>query len=316
MNYILCGELYPILRKHLNKILKERLGEPDNFSVVKIDFEESPVEEIVYEASSLPLGYDKKAVVVDNATFLTKEADPKDENQILELLQKSTNDIDLIFILRNDKINKQGEIFNYVKDNGQIKEVLSISKDEWPLYVRKYFANRNIEITSEAIAELANRTNCDLTLFINEAEKLCLYKNSITLADVNLMVAKPLEDDAFQISNALFKGDNGTAVSMYRDLKLVDPKLEGSLIPMLASQFRFISQVCYLDSKGFDQAEIAKELNASPYRVKISLRNTRNISRRQIANLLDKLYNLDLQIKSGQIDRTYGLELFLINFPN
>ena len=30
----------------------------------------------------------------------------------------------------------------------------------------------------------------------------------------------------------------------------------------------------------------------------------------------DKLYNLDLQIKSGQIDRSYGLELFLINFPN
>ena len=114
MNYILCGELYPILRKHLNKILKERLGEPNNFNVVKIDFEESPVEQIVYEASSLPLGYDKKAVVVDNATLLTKEADPKDEKQIVELLQKSTNDIDLIFILRNDKINKQGEIFNYV----------------------------------------------------------------------------------------------------------------------------------------------------------------------------------------------------------
>ena len=316
MNYILCGELYPVIRKHLNKILKERLGEPDNFNVVKIDFEESPVEEIIYEASSLPLGYDKKAVVVDNASFLTKDVDPKVENQILELLEKSTNDIDLIFILRNDQVNKQGEIFNFVKENGQILEFLSISKDEWPVYIRRYFKNKNIEITSEAIMELSNRVNGDLTLFINDAEKLCLYKNSITLVDVNLMVAKPLEDDAFQISNALFKGDNGAAISIYRDLKLVDPKLEGSLIPMLASQFRFISQVCYLDSKGFDQAEIARELNASPYRVKISLRNTRNISRKQIANLLDKLYNLDLQIKSGQIDRSYGLELFLINFPN
>ena len=69
MNYILCGELYPIIRKHLNKILKDRLGEPDNFNVVKLDFEESPVEEIIYEASSLPLGYEKKAVVVDNASF-------------------------------------------------------------------------------------------------------------------------------------------------------------------------------------------------------------------------------------------------------
>ena len=316
MNYILCGELYPQIRKHLKKILKDRLGESDGFNVTKLDFEESSVEEIVYEASSLPLGYDKKAVVVDNASFLTKDADPKVEAKILELLEKSSNDIDLIFILRNDKINKQGEIFNYVNEHGQILEFLSISKDEWPIYIRRYFKNKNVEITSEAINELANRVNGDLGLFLNEAEKLTLYKNSITLADVCLMVAKPIEDDAFQMSNALFKGNNGEAIDIYRDLKLMDHNIEGQLIPMLASQFRFMSQVCFLDSKGLDQNEIAKDLNASPFRVKITLKNSRNISRKQIANILDKLCNLDLQIKSGQIDRSYGLELFLINFPN
>ena len=139
MNYILCGELYPMIRKHLNKILKERLGEPDDFNVTKIDFEESSVEEIAYEASSLPLGYEKKAVVVDNAEFLTKDADPKQEAKILEILEKSTSDIDLIFILRSDKVNKNGEIFNFIKDNGQVLEFLNISKDEWPIYIRKYF---------------------------------------------------------------------------------------------------------------------------------------------------------------------------------
>ena len=37
------------------------------------------------------------------------------------------------------------------------------------------------------------------------------------------------------------------------------------------------------------------------------------MSRRQIAHALDDLYYLDYQIKSGQINRFYGLELFLIN---
>lgn len=316
MNYILCGELYPMIRKHLNKILKERLGEPDDFNVVKIDFEESSIDEIAYEASTLPLGYERKAVVVDNANFLTKEADPKDEAKILEILQKSLNEINIIFILRNDKINKNGEIFNYVEENGQVLEFLPISKDEWPIYIRKYFKQKNVEITSEAINELASRVDGDLTRFLNEAEKLCLYKNSITLSDVALMVSKPLEDDAFQMSNALFRGDNGVAISIYRDLKLLGQKFVDALIPMLAFQFRFISQVCYLDYKGLEKEEIAKELNVSPVRVKIALKNSRNMARKQIAGALDKLYNLDLQIKSGQIDRSYGLELFLINFPN
>ena len=316
MNYILYGELYPMIRKHLNKILKERLGETDDFNVTKIDFEESSLDEIEYESSSLPLGYDKKAVVVDNAHFLTKDVEPKDEEKVLEILKKSTDDIDLIFIHRDANVDKKGKIFNYVKENGQVFEFLNIEKDEWPIYIRKYFKNKNVEITTEAVNELANRVDGDLTRFINEAEKLCLYKNSITLTDVALIVSKPLEDDAFQMSNALFRGENGVAISIYRDLKLLGQKFVDALIPMLAAQFRFISQVCFLDSKGLEKEEIASELSVSPVRVKIALKNANNISRKQISNALDKLYNLDLQIKSGQIDRSYGLELFLINFPN
>ena len=316
MNYILYGELYPMIRKHLNKILKERLGETDDFNVTKIDFEESTLDEIAYESSSLPLGYDKKAVVVDNAIFLTKDVDEKDEEKVLEILKNSTDDIDLIFIWRSEKVNKSGKIFNSVKENGQVFEFLNIEKDQWPLYIRKYFKNKNVEISSEAVDELASRVDGDLTRFMNEADKLCLYKSSITLADVALMVAKPLEDDAFQMSNALFRGDNGLAISIYRDLKLLGQKFVDALIPMLASQFRFISQVCYLDSRGLEKEDIASELGVSPVRVKIALKNARNISIKEIANALDKLYNLDLQIKSGQIDRSYGLELFLINFPN
>ena len=316
MNYILFGEQYPMIRKRLNKILKERLEEVDDFNVTKIDFEESSVDEIIYEASSLPLGYDKKAIVVDNATFLTKDVDPKQEAAILDMLQKSINEINIIFILRSEKINKNGEIYNYIEENGQVFEFLNLTKDEWPSYVRKYFQQKNVQITSEAADELATRVDGDLMRFINEAEKLCLYKNLISLADVCAMVAKPLEDNAFEISNALLKGDNSKAISVYRDLKLQGQKLVDSLIPMLANQFRFISQVCYLDSKGLDKDEIAKQLGTNPVRVKVTLKNSRNIARKQIAGALDKLYNLDSQIKSGQIDRSYGMELFLINFPN
>ena len=316
MNYILFGEQYPMIRKRLNKILKERLEEVDDFNVTKIDFEESSVDEIIYEASSLPLGYDKKAIVVDNATFLTKDADPKQEAAILDMLQKSINEINIIFILRSEKINKAGEIYNFIESNGQVFEFLNLTKDEWPSYVRKYFQQKNVEITSEAAEELASRVDGDLMRFINEADKLCLYKNLISIADVCTMVAKPLEDNAFEISNALLKGDNNKAISVYRDLKLQGQKLVDSLIPMLANQFRFISQVCYLDAKGLDKDEIAKQLATNPVRVKVTLKNSRNIARKQIAGALDKLYNLDSQIKSGQIDRSYGMELFLINFPN
>lgn len=316
MIYIIYGEQYPMIRNNLAKILKDCLKEPDDFNTIKIDFDESCIEEVIQEASLLPLGYDKKAVVVDNAAFLTKEGKEDDKKKLLECIKDTPDEINLIFILRSEKIDKSSPIVQFVQENGRILELLNPKKEEWPVYVRKYFAKRNIEIEAAAVNELITRVDGDLNRFINEADKLCLYKEKITLSDVLLMVAKPLEDDAFQMSNALFRGDNSLALSIYRDLKLLGAKATDALIPMLASQFRFISEVCFLDVRGLEKADIAKQLGVNEVRVSIALKNSRYLNRRQIAHALDDLYNLDAQIKSGQIDRSYGLELFLINFPN
>ena len=316
MNYILYGEQYPMIRKRLTKILDERLGKPDDFNVVKIDYDESSIDEVISECSLLPLGYERKAVVVDNASFITKDVDEETKKKFLECIKNSGDEIDIILILRSEKIDQKSEIVNEIKDHGKIFEFLNLKPEEWPVYIKKYFNDRDVEISTDAALELAARVDGDLLRFINEADKLCLYKNKIEISDIVLMVSKPLEDDAFKITNMLLKGDNETALSVYKDLKLLGSKSVETIIPMLATQFRFISEVAYLDSQGLDINQIADELAVKDIRVKIALKNCRYLSKRQIAHAIDDLYNLDYQIKSGQIDRFYGFELFLINFPN
>ena len=316
MNYILYGEQYPMIKKRLKKILAENLGEVDDFNVVKFEFSEDNLNDIIDEASMLPLGYDSKAVVIDKATFL----EPKGKKEIVEkftkLILESSDSICIIFILRSENLDHKNEIVKNIETNGKIFEFLNLKKEEWPRYIEKYFKERNVVIDPKAVDELSLRVDGDLMRFINEAEKLCLYKDHISLTDVTLMVNKPLEDDAFQITNALYRGDNAAAISIFRDIRLLGSNSTDGLIPMLGSQFRFASQVLFLSSRGLDRFEIAKQLNANEWRVKITLNNCRNLSRRQIAHALDDLYYLDYQIKSGQINRFYGLELFLINFPN
>ena len=305
-----------MIKKRLNKILTERLGEVDDFNVVRFDLDEDEIDAVIDEASLLPLGYERKAVIVDNATFLTNGGKKEDKEKILELLKNSGDEVDLIFVYHGDSIDDKSDIYAFVEANGSVLNFVNISKEDWPKYALKYFKDRNVEIEPKAVDELISRIDGDLLRFINEADKLCLYKDKISLLDVTLMVSKPLEDDVFQISNALLRGDNAAALSIFRDLKLIDSKIVENLIPMLGSQFRFISQVMFLSSKGLDKREIALELGAKEGRVGVTLRNSRNLSRIEVAHALDDLYYLDYQIKSGQIDRFYGFELFLINFPN
>ena len=316
MNYILYGEQYPMIKKRLKKVLKENLGEVDDFNVVKFDYSNDIVDEIIDEASMLPLGYDSKAVVVDNASFLEPKGNKEISEKFLKLLENSNDSIHVIFVLRNENLDDKNEVAKWINENGEVFHFNNLTKEEWPKYVAKYFNDRGVQIDPNAVEELISRVDGDLTRFVNEAEKLCLYKDHLTLTDITLMVAKPLEDDAFQITNALYRGDNAAALSIFRDIKLLGSNSTDGLIPMLGSSFRFASQVMFLSSRGLDANEIAKQLNANEWRVKITIRNCKKLTRRQIAHALDDLYYLDYQIKSGQINRYYGLELFLINFPN
>lgn len=314
MNYILSGSQSPLIKKALKKILKERLGEPDDFNVTRFDLNEDDEEEIISEFSLLPLGYERKAVIIDNATFLSGGNKTRMEKFSKELVDDDS--IDIIFINHEASLDEKSPIFKSINENGTILVFEDISKDQWPKYVKKYFSEKGVTIDQDAVNELIVRVGGDLNLFMNEANKLCLYSDHITLVDITLMVAKPIEDDVFRLVNALFLKDNALALDIFRDLKLLGSRSTDSLIPMLAGQFRFVNEVAFLYNKGFSYSEIASELGAKEFRVKKAIQNARVFPSRIIARALDDLYALDYNIKSGQIDRFYGIELFLINFPN
>lgn len=316
MNFILYGEQFPMIKKRLSKILKERLGEPDGFNVAKFDLDETDPSEIVSEAELLPLGYDRKAVVVDHCAFLGNGGNKEQREIFTKLIENSSDEIDLILIHRSGTIDDKLPLVQQVKENGQIFNFVNLKKEDWPVFIKKYFKEHNVEIEPAAINELALRVDGDLYRFMNEAQKLVLYKDHINIADVALMVNKPLEDDVFQISNALIRGDNATAVSIFRDLQKLGSRATDTLIPMLGTQFRFIYDAAFLYEKGLEKGQISRQLGTSEVRVSIALKNSRSLSRTMLAHALDDLYQLDYNIKSGQIDRFYGFELFLINFPN
>ena len=127
------------------------------------------------------------------------------------------------------------------------------------------------------------------------------------------MVVRPLEDNTFLIFNYLITGKNADAVKLFRDLRVsnVEPV---TLISMLGNQFRLLDQVYYLFKNGRTDEEIAKELNIKPIRAQILRKNTGLVSEKAIHRTLKDLFDLDLQIKSGLVDRFYAFELFLINF--
>ena len=68
-----------------------------------------------------------------------------------------------------------------------------------------------------------------------------------------------------------------------------------------------------LKDKGYSESNIANELSCHPYRVKLALEKIYSLNKIDLKLLLEELSELDIKIKSGDIDRFVGFELFLLS---
>ena len=323
MIYLINGKQNIRLKSQMKSIVKKSVQEIDAMNFVKHDATYSLVQEIVDEANSLPLGYDKKAVVVDNCYFLLKEKGrnkietDQDYDKLIAYINHPDETCDLIFLVNtsDSEIDKKSEIYQAIEKNGQIITLSEPKENEWHQVVAHYFKEKWPEntIDSDAVYELARRTEGDYASLFNNGTKLALYTKHIHFEDVTLLVTRPLEENAFLLFNHLLDNKNIDAVSLFRDLKSnnVEPV---TLISMIANQFRLLNRVSYLARHGYDADGIASELNINPIRAKILRKNSMVISQKRINQTLEDLYQLDLQIKSGLVDRFYSFEIFLINF--
>ena len=229
MIYLISGRQNIRLKSQMKSIVKKSLSEIDAINFVKHDASYTLVQEIVDDANYLPLGYEHKAVVVDNPYFLLKEKGrnkiESDQNyqELIDYINHPDESCDLIFLVNttDNEINKKSEIYQAIEKNGQIIALSEPKENEWQQVVAHYFKEKwpNVVIDNDAIQELARRTEGDYASLFNNGSKLALYTEHIRYDDVTLMVTRPLEENAFLLFNYLIDNKNMEAVALYRDLK-------------------------------------------------------------------------------------------------
>ncbi|MCQ2795609.1 MAG: DNA polymerase III subunit delta [Bacilli bacterium] len=318
---IYSASLKGSLKREAKRITKEALEEINEFNYASFDAKETSLREIVNACLEVPMLENKKVVVADDAYFLTggKSKDKINTEKDYLILEKyinsPINETDLIFLVESDKLDSRGKLTKLLSEKAKLIPIAPMKLFDWEKFVGQICEKKNINIDYLAKKELAVRTLNDRERLINELMKLSLYTNKISLNDVLTLVSKPLEDSAYELTNALLKGDITGALVTYNDLiksKKIDPV---TLFIMLAGQFRFIYKVNYLHDQGKRISEIMELLAAKEFRVKMAYQNGKAF-KDSLPKILDDLYEIDNKIKSSQIDNSLAAELFIVNFKN
>ena len=311
MVYILYGTINFLIEKAVENILIEHKIE--DLNVNKYNLSNDLLTNIINDASSMSLFSDKKAIIVNNAYIFTGSS-KKNEEQNIDELEKYLNSINedtiLIFIVNNEKLDERKKITKLIKKNGVVKEFNSADTVS---IVKKIFDNYSISLDN--IKYLINRVGDNITLLSNEIEKIKLYKDedlNITKDDITELTSKSLEVNNFKLIDAIISKNKSEAISLYNErLKLNEEPI--AILVALANQIRIMYQVKQLYLNGYTENNIASILGIHPYRVKLASQNSRKYDSDILLNNIKSLAELDINIKTGQLDKTLGLELFILS---
>ena len=311
MVYLFYGLEEFLIDKEIKKILID--NKIDDYSINEYDLENTLLNEIIDDASTIPLFGDKKGIIVDNSYIFS--ANSKKTEQDTKTLEQYLNNINtntiLIFKILKESVDSRKKIYKIIKEKGKVLEFNKVTNIN--TIVKKLLDNYNI--ADQNITLLVKRVGNNLNILEHEIEKLKTYKGNdlnITKDDIVNVTIKTVNIDIFELIENIITNKKEKAIESYNEmLKYNEEPIK--IIIMLANQIRIMYQSKELIKLGYTEKNIADLLQIHPYRVKLALEKSRNYSSKVLLNYLEQLADLDINIKSGNIDKNLGLELFILN---
>lgn len=307
--YTIYGTDKSVINNELNSIIK-KLNTND---IIKYPMDTTLIETIIEDASTISMFSKQKIIILDNCAFLSSVKNP-DKIELLEnYLTKYNPNTYLVFICYTEKLDSRKKIVTLLNKISKIIEVKKGDTTYLTKYIQDTLDKNNYSI--ESIDYLLSKTGSNLDNIKNELEKLIIYKNEekkITNQDIELIVMSTMEEEIFALTDAIIAQDIDKSLYLMNEF-LNKTYEESGLIILIANQFKFMFQVKRLLNKGKNNNEIAKILEANPYRIKFTVKKLYYYSEEMLINYIKKLAKIDRDIKLGNINKRLALEMFIIN---
>lgn len=308
-NYLLETTDFTALKTEIDKIIKKEKFTDALTSTY--DAKELQLENALEDLDTYGFLSDKKIIIINNIDGINQEDEEKNLKHLYKYLENPNPDN--LLIITASKLN------NTLKVTKELKKKMNYSSVE--INPENFIKNELKDYTLETgvIKLLVEYCKNDITKIENECKKLKTYNyetKKISKSDIEELVIEKLGDETeltFSFSRSLAEKNKKEALRKYKEL--LDYQIEPiAIVGLLASQIRIIYQVKTLSNQNLSPYDIAKMLGEkSDYRVKKTKELIRYYSEQELLDLMKTLSDMDIQMKTTDIDPNSLIELFILN---
>ena len=314
MNYLLIGNEIYGQNQRKKQLIEQFVSIDDQMNLTYYNEDaNNDIRQLIIQCQTYPFLSDYRVIVYENPSFIfdSKLLDAKQQQALVDYLSNPVETTVLIMVI-NKTVNSNSLIYKKISKYFKIEKFDKLSQNDFEKLVRDDLKTNSVNISKDALDLLLSRLDNDVEKYKNELNKLLTYGTELDYQDIDYLINQPIENDIFKLTNAINQNDLAASLKVYRDLLTNNKNDVLSIIGLLASQYRSMAQVKLLSQLGYNNAQIAAKLNVSAGSVYYKLRDSLNLSARELMNKLNQLAILDESIKSGLTEPVSGLELFII----
>lgn len=303
----------------INKYVEEEWRSLD---VKFLDGETCTAYDIMGEARAFSMFSDKRVVIVRNYVPLHKKVASPGMDDLIRFADEQQGTSVLIFILDS---RYAGELNAFSKKLLKAKachgyEFAKLEKADLKSFITKRIHNggkiisrRDLDMLIDISGYYNKESGYDLTRLDADLAKIVKASDDDNIsADVieDLLIG---DNDrfAFNLVDAVVRGDRSKALEI---AETIIREEDGAIAvtALLIKQFEIMYDALELGREGYSIAQMAKMTGVNEYRFKRAYQAAGAYSLNRLKELLINLYNIDRDMKRGDIDKDVALELFSV----
>jgi DNA polymerase III subunit delta len=281
-----------------------------DLNMTVLDGKKLKVASLVAACEALPFIAERRIVIVHDV--LKHQRAGKERDELRAYLERVPPTCELVFVESED-FDKRSAVFTYFKKAGDVREFLPKSGAELARWLAERAAAQDARLDSAAAQRLVSYVGSDGRSLVNELGKLASYvgpRGRITAETVELLVQDGQEQNLFAFIDELSGRQRAAALQSLRRL-FADGQAATYILFMVARQVRILLGVKELVARRLRPDDIAAELGQRPFVIRKALDQARGFSDAELAQLHDRVLELDHATKTGRVEAETGLELLV-----
>lgn len=309
--YVLYGEESYLRSQYRDKLKDALLGDGDAMNLHCFEGKNIRSGEVIDLAETMPFFAQRRVIVLENSGLFAHGGE-----ELAEYLRAPSDTAFFVFV--EPSVDKRSKLYKAATAKGRAIEFKTQDEAVLKRWALGFLKKENKKITEKDLNLFLEKTGSDMQNIRGELEKLlcyCMDKDVITAQDIDAICTRQVNNQIFDMINAVAERRQKAAMDLYYDLlTLKEPPMR--ILFLIARQFNLLLQVKELKNKGYDANTIGGQVGLAGFIARKYVAQAAKFGERDLKKALADCVETEEAVKTGRLNDVMSVELLIVKYSS